>query len=1130
MAVLTAVQSGRWTDPTTWDAGRTPTTGDCVVIPAGITVFYDVLEGSGYDVSLGSSGSDIAVDIYGTLQFIDTEPLSTRLVMRLTGKIYVRENGKLLVGTRYNAELGFQEAPIQNPVYFDCAYSEAGKIHPCANSIISIYGTPNCPPDGQGGYKIWTRLAAQANSGASSIVVQDDLNWQVNDVIALPGPYMHRVTAVTRNQNGTVTLTLSPTLARLFVAGVHVIKINRSIVFKHTSSAIVWPWFGQQFGSGYWYLAALSWVTFGRDDAKGEWWFTTAPWLLCLIEYVSGYTQDLRANYGTFASSFPSGIGKVRRCFLLLPSTLPREPFPYTPVDYEECVLWLASSGADNYLPNRLKSCVLLSSRFVGGTMYYLDGCTVYWPTWSGDAAVATIVFRNCEIWGLDVALLRIRVFFIGCSFRTAPDGTGINLRWTYDTSWGERWDSSRWCPEFWNCQFYTNPNYEKLRSPNRFTAASPIPVFRFVDCVDYYNNVTYREWIFKNSGIIKSDETDIPNELSVSYSYRFTVGGAYQPLFHDLLTIPPLESAKVAIKRLHSGCVVRVQLIYEKDALTLIRGTEMFYEPVFEQVIDNSPVNEWYVVTVQNQLSTHPLRLRVVVYASASSQEVKVAAQLLTGSGASGGEAGGTVYNIVVNDGITAVLQDAVNADISISVSDAINAGLSDQASVAASIAVAESISASLQDSAQSSVSVSIQDNINAMLSDEASASIAVTVQDNTQASMLEATSASVLTHVQDSIVAAIEDVAQTEVSISAQDVISPVLADEMSMDVSFVVQDTTMAAVTEAVLAEANVSVQDIVSSTFADEAAAGFEVSVQDVTSAVIADQATAGVNVLVQDSIEAVLQDQAAISVDVSAEERTEVIAEDSANITSGTTYFISISDSVEATLSDEASMQVNVSAQERTGVTLQDAADVSSGTTYFITVSDSVEATFSDEANLSVGIRASDQIAARLQDQANVEVSLNASDTIAATVQDQTEVIIVIDVDETTAATLQDAASVGVSISTSDSVQARLQDQASTVISISATDETDVSMQEGVGMDVSLAVTEETRVVASDQAGVTVEARVSETTPVKMDEHLTAITATGMSFIYEPIDVVIREKAQLDVAISIDRIEVIVDVD
>ncbi len=42
MAVITAVRSGRWTDPTIWDLGRVPTYGDTVVIPSNVTVTYDV--------------------------------------------------------------------------------------------------------------------------------------------------------------------------------------------------------------------------------------------------------------------------------------------------------------------------------------------------------------------------------------------------------------------------------------------------------------------------------------------------------------------------------------------------------------------------------------------------------------------------------------------------------------------------------------------------------------------------------------------------------------------------------------------------------------------------------------------------------------------------------------------------------------------------------------------------------------------------------------------------------------------------------------------------------------------------------------------------------------------------------
>jgi hypothetical protein len=61
-AVCTALTSGIWTAPSTWDCDRAPIAGDVLIIPAGITV--SVNSNTSY------SGPAMRVRIYGTLSFI----------------------------------------------------------------------------------------------------------------------------------------------------------------------------------------------------------------------------------------------------------------------------------------------------------------------------------------------------------------------------------------------------------------------------------------------------------------------------------------------------------------------------------------------------------------------------------------------------------------------------------------------------------------------------------------------------------------------------------------------------------------------------------------------------------------------------------------------------------------------------------------------------------------------------------------------------------------------------------------------------------------------------------------------------------------------------------------------------
>ena len=80
-----SVQSGQWSNPSTWSNGKVPTTGDSITINRGHVVTYDTFSN---DV-LGE------VDISGTLIF--SRSTDTRL--RLGGNLLVRSGGHLDIGT-----------------------------------------------------------------------------------------------------------------------------------------------------------------------------------------------------------------------------------------------------------------------------------------------------------------------------------------------------------------------------------------------------------------------------------------------------------------------------------------------------------------------------------------------------------------------------------------------------------------------------------------------------------------------------------------------------------------------------------------------------------------------------------------------------------------------------------------------------------------------------------------------------------------------------------------------------------------------------------------------------------------------------------------------------------------------
>jgi hypothetical protein len=258
MATLTSVKSGNWSDPTVWDAGRVPASGDQVVIASGHTVTYDIAEGSTNDVELGTAGNSLDLDIYGTLQFDTnaTQPLR----LRFKGYIRLRGKGKLIVGTPTN--------PM--PVGVTIMKTTAGYhmiVHE-NNSEISLVGSPNVPYDPQAGYyRFITTLASSADSGATQITVSEDLNWQVGDFVMLPRlpsaeaqtstvlPFVAQVTAVNNN-----TLTLSSALPHDYPTGAWVAKVNRPITLHFANNSASYYVIANAGSSDLVTVSGLRWV------------------------------------------------------------------------------------------------------------------------------------------------------------------------------------------------------------------------------------------------------------------------------------------------------------------------------------------------------------------------------------------------------------------------------------------------------------------------------------------------------------------------------------------------------------------------------------------------------------------------------------------------------------------------------------------------------------------------------------------------------------------------------------------------------------------------------------------------------------------------------------------------------
>ena len=178
---ISAVRSGAWSDPSTWSAGRVPTTNDRIAIGHGITVSYGIVS----DVSLD------ALEISGSLIFSTTS--STRLTV---GTIEVMPGGKLEIGTaaaplaaQYTAEIVFADRPLNLP-----AIGQSGGDPRQFGIGLIAFGTVNL--SGAVKTSTFTRMAAEARAGDTSILVTgaEAASWRPGETIVVPDTRQVRTT------------------------------------------------------------------------------------------------------------------------------------------------------------------------------------------------------------------------------------------------------------------------------------------------------------------------------------------------------------------------------------------------------------------------------------------------------------------------------------------------------------------------------------------------------------------------------------------------------------------------------------------------------------------------------------------------------------------------------------------------------------------------------------------------------------------------------------------------------------------------------------------------------------------------------------------------------------------------
>lgn len=209
-----STRSGNWSDPTLWDFGAVPITGDIVTIITGHTVVYD------------SFSDDILSDvtINGTLKISRTA--STRL--RTSGNIVVGMGGVLDMGTAADpipatvlCEIIWVLTPAVAAGYVGgAAFAATDKgLWAMDGSVWDVHGASI--------KRTWSKLAQTAIAGASHVTVQHNVSdWYVGGQVIITmtnqptsrtsGPWQNElkiITGIMPQPDGTAIVTLDSPLS-----------------------------------------------------------------------------------------------------------------------------------------------------------------------------------------------------------------------------------------------------------------------------------------------------------------------------------------------------------------------------------------------------------------------------------------------------------------------------------------------------------------------------------------------------------------------------------------------------------------------------------------------------------------------------------------------------------------------------------------------------------------------------------------------------------------------------------------------------------------------------------------------------------------------------------------------------
>ena len=163
---IQSVASGRWSSPATWSPARVPTANDRVLVAAGQSVVFDVVQSAALQ----------CVGIHGQLTF--DAAINTKLWV---GEVMVYSDGDLQIGTtsqpipaNVSAEIVIANKPLNtqtDPDQYGTAFLSWGGV--------TIHGAPKQPT--------FVRTAAEPKAGQTTIVVEQPVTgWRAGDLLIVP--------------------------------------------------------------------------------------------------------------------------------------------------------------------------------------------------------------------------------------------------------------------------------------------------------------------------------------------------------------------------------------------------------------------------------------------------------------------------------------------------------------------------------------------------------------------------------------------------------------------------------------------------------------------------------------------------------------------------------------------------------------------------------------------------------------------------------------------------------------------------------------------------------------------------------------------------------------------------------